>query len=469
MLWLAVVLPELPLEVFVSRPAPFGVTEERTLVACDAKAKSEGLSPGLSVAQACAICPFVSLQARDRVAEAALLEGLAFFAYRLSPRVVVKPMGLLIHFTDKISPAGDARALFAQVVEQLQDLGYQAEVAIAPTATAAWLCASSGVRSIWIDDNTWLARLRSLPLQKLSLSPEVRGACADLSLSLVGELLDLPRAGLARRFGLDVVRMIECLIGERPELDASWVPPPVFRRRLRFSFPIETEEALLFAIHRVVHEWVMVLRSRDARVSQFAITIGCDDHASYVERFTLTRPERDAQVLMRLVRERLRDWRPSAAVTFVSVVAPLEASTEGSLSFWHEEKWCEQGFKELLDRFHARLGRESVRALSWCPDHRPERSAVESAWPPLGLPAPMPPLCDRPLWLVDPPKPLDVVHQIPQLSGPLRLIGDAERLETGWWDGPVVRDYFIAINPHNERLWVFRSPQGLWFLQGYFG
>jgi len=469
MLWLAVVLPALPLEVFASRPAPFGVVEERVLVACDAKAKSYGLSPGLSVTQACAVCPSLSLQVRDRLAEAALLENLAVFAYRLSPRVVLKPTGLLIHFTDKMSPVGDPHTLFLKVEEQLQDMGYQAEVAIAPTAAAAWLCASSGTRTVWTKHDAWRTALRSLPLKKLPLAKEVHDACAGLGLSLVGEILDLPRAGLSRRFGLDVVHTLERLMGERPELDVSWVPPSLFKRRLLFSFAIEAEETLLFGIHRVVREWVMVMRSREARVSQFTLDIGCEDRTTHSERFTLVRPERSVQVLMGLMRERLRNWRPSAAITFVSVVAPLDISTEGSLSFWHEEGCHDSGFKELLDRFHARLGRESVRTLSWHPDHRPERSTIEGSWPPLGLPAHMPPFCDRPFWLVDPPISLDVIHHIPQSSGPLRIIVGPERLETGWWDGSVVRDYFIAVNVRNERLWVFRAPDGQWFLQGYFG
>jgi len=459
----------LPLEVFGLRQAPFGVVDGRVLIACDAKARSYGLSPGLSVTQACVACPTLSLQARDRLAEATLLENLAVFAYRLSPRVVVKSAGLLMHFTDKMSPVGDPHTLFSRVARQLEDLGYQAELAIAPTAAAAWLCASSGTRSIWMAHDDWRTALRSLPITGLTLAKVVHDACADLGLSLVGELLDLPRAGLSRRFGPDVVQALERLNGERPELDVSWVPPPLFRRRLVFSFAIDTEEALLFGIHRVVREWVLVLRSRDARVSQFTVEMGCADRTVHSERFTLVHPERSAQVLMRLVRERLRDWRPSAAITSVAVAAPLEVSTEGSLSFCHEEMRLDDGFKELLDRLHARLGRESVRTLSWYPDHRPERSALEGPWPSQGLPAHMPILRDRPLWLVDPPKPLDVIHDTPQSSGPLRLVAGTERLETGWWDGPVVRDYFIAVNDRNERLWVFRSADGHWFLQGYFG
>jgi protein ImuB len=54
----------------------------------------------------------------------------------------------------------------------------------------------------------------------------------------------------------------------------------------------------------------------------------------------------------------------------------------------------------------------------------------------------------------------------------LRLLGEPERIETGWWDGAdIARDYYTAIDLHGVRLWIFReraSPHR-WFLHGVFG
>jgi protein ImuB len=54
------------------------------------------------------------------------------------------------------------------------------------------------------------------------------------------------------------------------------------------------------------------------------------------------------------------------------------------------------------------------------------------------------------------------------------LLAGPERIESGWWDaaepaatGDVRRDYFVAISPRAEWLWIFRSQAG-WFLQGFF-
>ena len=51
------------------------------------------------------------------------------------------------------------------------------------------------------------------------------------------------------------------------------------------------------------------------------------------------------------------------------------------------------------------------------------------------------------------------------------LLGAAERIETGWWDGmPVRRDYYLARDADNVLCWIFESldAPGQWFVHGYF-
>ena len=52
------------------------------------------------------------------------------------------------------------------------------------------------------------------------------------------------------------------------------------------------------------------------------------------------------------------------------------------------------------------------------------------------------------------------------------MLGEAERIETGWWDGgEIARDYYIAVDARGARLWVFREREAphRWFLHGVFG
>jgi protein ImuB len=78
----------------------------------------------------------------------------------------------------------------------------------------------------------------------------------------------------------------------------------------------------------------------------------------------------------------------------------------------------------------------------------------------------------RPLWLLPLPQPLRLRAGLPLRRGPLRLVSEPERIESGWWDGgEIARDYYTAVDIHGVRLWVFRertAPHG-WYLHGVFG
>jgi protein ImuB len=73
----------------------------------------------------------------------------------------------------------------------------------------------------------------------------------------------------------------------------------------------------------------------------------------------------------------------------------------------------------------------------------------------------------RPLWLLDPPRPLKTQGETPWLDGPLTLLSGPERIESGWWDGnDAARDYFVACDCEGAKFWLFREEQ--WFLHGIF-
>ena len=78
----------------------------------------------------------------------------------------------------------------------------------------------------------------------------------------------------------------------------------------------------------------------------------------------------------------------------------------------------------------------------------------------------------RPMWLLPEPRLLSERDGFPRRRGPLRLLGEPERIETGWWDGgDIARDYYTATDLHGVRLWIFRERTAphRWFLHGVFG
>jgi protein ImuB len=54
------------------------------------------------------------------------------------------------------------------------------------------------------------------------------------------------------------------------------------------------------------------------------------------------------------------------------------------------------------------------------------------------------------------------------ISAPTTLLAGPERIESGWWDrGDVARDYYLTVDQHGARQWVFQDLRSLqWHLQG---
>jgi protein ImuB len=145
----------------------------------------------------------------------------------------------------------------------------------------------------------------------------------------------------------------------------------------------------------------------------------------------------------------------------------------------------------LVDQLRARLGQDACYILEVEDQHTPERAwkralPLRHARPPTRKQANKPAgkrpgkqktkpqenaprLLKRPLWLFDPPRPVDR-RQLALLRGP-------ERIHTGWWldDGDELhdppgqaRDYYVARHHSGARCWVFTDPWQRWFLHGYF-
>jgi protein ImuB len=131
----------------------------------------------------------------------------------------------------------------------------------------------------------------------------------------------------------------------------------------------------------------------------------------------------------------------------------------------------------LSNILNARLGQEACFGLSLANDHRPEK-----AWKPVqqgSLEVGDAEDNHRPLFLLPQPRALSLHNGKPEFSGDLALLQGPERIDCGWWDTPVARDYYVARHPAGALYWIFqerpRKPshepskkEQPWFLHGVF-
>jgi protein ImuB len=352
---------------------------------------------------------------------------------------------------------GGLPVLLEKVAAGLTALGLTARTGVAPTPEAAALLARQPQALPVLKLNQLQQAIASLPLSELALFPAVIGGLQASGVTSVAELLALPRAALARRWGMQLTDYLQRMLGERPDPRKPYRLPQTYQRRFDFAEPVKTVEGLLFPLRRILYELQGYLRGRDAALQTLNVAFRHHDHADTVLRLRTTDPQRDALRLFALVREKLeRTQLPGAVMAIRLAVERFVALRDTQLQLWDEGQRDEAGWSELLDKLRARLGDQAVRRLGLRDDHRPEKAwCVEDETAVSDLPPAFP---DRPLWLLS-PRP---IHRLP------KLLGKPERIEAGWWTGEdSSRDYYIAQTSEGSRWWLYReAATSRWFLQG---
>lgn len=472
MQWLALHFPQLPLDLLGRvEGVPVAVAEPRggrpSVVLANAEARREGVMPGLTVAGARGLCARLQVRQRDPAGERAALERLAAWACQFSPQLVLEPDALLLEVGRSRRLFGGLGPLLARVREGLAGLGVQAVPFLAPTPEGALQLARAGEQGSAPDLGALKERLARLPLHRLPLGERGHRVLRDAGLRTLGEVLALPRTGLARRFGTDLGDWLDRLLGMAPDPRPAFVPPEMYHGRLELAAEVERVEPLLFPARRLLGELGGFLLGRQLGTQRLDWAL---HHADLPPtRFSLgaARLERDPGRFQALLRERLERVALPAAVREIELrvdsLAPLADLPPDML----EGRVREQG-EALLERLQARLGPDAVKGLRLRADHRPERAFGLCTPGETGAELVFP---ERPLWLLAEPRTLSVRGGMPWWEGPLVLAGERERVETGWWDGGgVAREYFTARTARGERLWVYRDlVSGDWFLQGLFG
>ena len=421
----------------------------------------------MSLSAAYALVTDLHVLARNEALELQALEALALWAEQFTPALcLAAPDALLLEIGGCLKLFGGLDVLVERVRAGLTELGFDANLACAPTPAGALMLARNGLDAFVADIDALRARLALLPIDGLDAAPATLAALARLGLRTVGEVARMPRDGLARRFGRDLVDHLDRAFGHCPDPRAPFVPPPRFTSRLVLPAPVPEIEQLLFGLKRLVLEFTGFLAGRQAGVTRFAVVLEHEDHPHTRVRVELSMPSRDGTHLVSLLRERLsRIALPQAVEAFGLECEETMQLAPGNFSFFTERGRGAEDRAALVERLRARLGREAVHGLALVPDHRPELAWRESE---PGTPNAEPPPTPRPLWLLAAPRALLIDDRGPRLDGPLALEPGPERIESGWWDGnDMQRDYFVAVNPEGARFWIYRSSDA-WFLHGIF-
>jgi protein ImuB len=456
-------LPALPIERLkrekngkpfpVDRPFALAGSEDRGLLltALNGAAMRAGLASGLGLADARAICPNLLTAPSEPEKDAACLLALARWSARYSPTLNVDgDDGLWLDVSGVPHLFGGAKALLADMAMRFARLGFGARIALAETLGGAHALARyAHSSSIIVPQGKIGDALAPLPVEALRLDGDIARLLKRLGLKRIGQLYDVPRVSLERRFhsretAEAVLFRLDQALGKREEPRIPLLPAPDYTARLPFPEPLITHDGIVAGLDHLAERLCQAIALVRRGARRVRLSVYRADGTSAVIEAGLSAPCREPSHLVRLFADRVGSIDAGFGVDLMVLAALVtEPLLPAQAAFARSEDRSKA--EPLIDLLASRLEGSAVRRLAPFASHVPERSqntitALAGSWPwPEQEPAKPP----RPCLLFAEPERIDVIAEIPE--GPparftwrrvTRRVVKAEgpeRIAPEWW------------------------------------
>ena len=487
-----------------------------------------GLTVGLPLANARAICPDIDVFDADDVADAKLLSDIADWCDRFTPLVALDPLhGLLLDTTGCAHLFGGEAALMNALCGTLTRQGFAVSAAIAGTPA----CARALTRHVHgriVAAGEEAEAVAPLPVYTLGADDAITRGLRRAGLKTIGDVAARGRHEITARFGVAFTALLEQALGQGDAPISPRKPLPDFIVEKRFAEPIATDDAVAMTLASLARTLIAAMEKQGKGARRLEADFFRTDGVVRVIAVEAGRPVTCGETIDRLFRERLDALADPLDPGFGFDLVRLSAMRTECVV--QEQRDLDAHVRDndevaaLIDRIAARIGSRRVVVHLPHDTHIPERSA-------LSLPAQQhlatamradwpariegePPL--RPLRMFALPEPIEVVAMFP--DGPpahfkwrqyqclVARVEGPERIAMEWWhrceqalspepddefmrlhppqgeiavarvDGSALtRDYFRAEDKEGVRYWLYR--EGIygrevqtfrWFLHGLF-
>ena len=535
------------------------------VTAANATARAFGIVPQMQLSQASTLCAGAQWIEHDPQSDIESLCSLAESAQCFSPIVGIEqldaqpwagrslhqPQSILLDVSGIAPLFGGDRKLATAAHRWVADQGYLASIAIANSVGTAWALANythrtqiavdlaeiertGNVQSVLptitiFDPNDAIGiATYSLPIEALRLEQGTVTKLHRLGIRKIGQLVELPRSGLASRFNEQLLQRLDQSLHNQyePILTLHTSPELAIEECLEHPTPLRTtiDSIVSAQIHRLTrvlnaigHGVVRLVCRIEMELNAIPIESDIENQSSQpppgarVFQIGLYQPSNEPEHLLWLLTAQLdahyekgpsHYWARSISIQ-ATLTAPL--TWQQSDLFDRHSIIHRDAIAKLVDSLSARMGRSAVVTPSIHRDPQPE---LAYSWRPLtgwrkdgknqetkrklarapkrnfsderGIEPNTDELWRRPMRLLQPPKriemqsvdgngtPVRLVYQGSPLSV-VRVTGP-ERIDTGWWQGATQqRDYFRIELSTGTWLWLYRDRREQnWYLHGEF-
>lgn len=364
------------------------------------------------------------------------------------------------------------------ICDDLREAGFHAVAAVGFSRFGSYAAARANGRTIVFQSpEQEHAYLRDVPIARLGFDPHLRDTLLKLGIETLGGFIDLPAAGIRRRFGVEAEELHNLARGD------GWAPlnPSVLLE------PVEIEEALDYPednLDRLLGKFALLLQSlvgelaaRHETAKSIRFSLALDDGGEHNEEVSPATPTLDVNSLLQLVRLRLGALTLSSGVVGVKVRAVGVPVSPRQLALFDQSLHQNiEAAHRAFAKVRAELGNDAVVFARMQEAHLPE---ARYDWEPVQrLAAPQPgeasirPLVRR---IYTPPvelPPRDRHEPDGWLiagiaDGPVEEVVGPHVVSGGWWMREVSRAYHYVRTRSGRWLWIYHDQERKrWFLQG---
>ena len=432
------------------------------VVAATRRARTKGIGPGISLAQARSILPKLIARGRDNDCERTAQEALLEVAEAFSPRVEDPGEGIVYadiagmqrHYENETEMARSA-------MRAADDVGLPARIGIAASKLAARVAAELPKSPTVVEPGKEMEFLAPLPLTRLAPELEAASTLTRWGITSIGELARLPESEIASRLG-ELGRDLHYAargIDPRPLIPRAL--PPEFREGMELEWPLVALEPFLFIANAALDRLSKRMELQGFACTRLELTLNLEPDGFHARAIDLPAPTRDVKTMLTLIRLDLEKTPPGAPVVGFSLVAHPDRPRRAQLSLFGPAALSPEKLATTIARLVSLLGDGRVGMAMAVDGHLPERYAIADYAPPPPPDTRRKPERSRGLLAVRvfrPPLPVEVltretdgetqitaINGEGDVAGPVRVSSGPWRIESNWWsDAPADREYWDA-------------------------
>ena len=357
--------------------------------------------------------------AEERIAQAALVEAAGTF----TPRVEVQPsvdsaFVMVLDMTGTTRIFGPGNKAVSSIQRTLQTLHVHAQLAAsANLPTAVCVAATARAAAAIIPPGQERARLSSLPLAALNLTPQQHQTLDLWGLHTLGELGAIAEEELVVRLGQQGRRLRLLARGEHDHLMVPAEPVFALEELVAFDEPIEILDSLLFILGPMLDQLLTRAQNHSLALASVTVRLALDGGGQHERTVKPALPVLEREVLLKLLHLDLQAHPPPAGVMSVFVHAEPGDRSKVQLGLFAAQLPDPLRLDVTIARIAALVGEDRVGRARLLDTHRAEGFVMERFIVPTTLPkAGTKPSAKAALRRCRPPVPVSVRHQGQRLA-----------------------------------------------------